>query len=128
MFFSQGIDIVSVARIKAAIAHGGRRFLARVFTPAERKYCHGRARVFEHYAARFAAKEAFLKALGDRATAIRLNQIEVAKRPSGKPFIKLSPRLYKKAGLPPAVQMALSLSHERETAVACVTLLGLNSR
>ena len=91
MFFSQGIDIVSVARIKAAIENGGSRFLERVFTPAERKYCRGRPRVFEHYAVRFAAKEAFLKALGDRASAIRLNQIEVAKRPSGKPVMLMMP-------------------------------------
>jgi len=126
VFFSQGIDIVSVARIKAAIENGGSRFLERVFTPAERKYCRGRPRVFEHYAVRFAAKEAFLKALGDRASAIRLNQIEVAKRPSGKPVIRLNPRLYKKAGLPLSVHIALSLSHEKETAVACVTLLSVS--
>ncbi len=123
MVLSQGIDIVSVARIKSAIERGGNRFLARVFTRSERSYCHGRARIFEHYAVRFAAKEAFLKVLGDRAASLRLNEIEVCKESSGKPFFRLTPRLRKKAGFSPRAQVALSLSHEKEMAVACVTLL-----
>ena len=120
---AHGIDIVSVKRITNAIQRGGTGFLARVFTKAESKFCRGRAKRYEHYAARFAAKEAFIKALGDRAHAVALNQIEVCKQPSGKPYLSLKPAVLKKAGLTRKTQIELSLSHEREFAVASVLLL-----
>ena len=122
MRIAHGIDIVSVKRITSAIQRGGDAFLKRVFTSAESKFCRGRAKRFEHYAARFAAKEAFIKALGDRAHAVALNQIEVCKYPSGKPFLSLSAATLKNAGLNRKTQIELSLSHEREFAVASVIL------
>lgn len=123
MKIAHGIDIVSVKRISNAIQRGGAGFLKRVFTNAESEFCRGRARRFEHYAARFAAKEAFIKALGDRAHAIALNQIEVCKHPSGKPYLALSPAVLKQAGLNRKTHIELSLSHEREFAVASVILV-----
>ena len=59
-----GVDLVDVGRIRQSIEEFGERFLHRVFTESERTYCDARARRFEHYAGRFAAKEAVLKALG----------------------------------------------------------------
>ena len=63
MIIGVGVDIVEVERIRQMIARHGARFIRRVFTDGEVKYCHGRKRAAEHYAARFAAKEAVLKAL-----------------------------------------------------------------
>jgi holo-[acyl-carrier protein] synthase len=59
-----GIDLVEVARVEAALARGGERFAARVFTPRERETCERRVRPALHFALRFAAKEAGMKALG----------------------------------------------------------------
>lgn len=125
MKIAHGIDIVSVQRIKGAIERGGASFLKRVFTNAETNFCKVRARRFEHYAARFAAKEAFVKALGDRAHAVALNQIEVRRYPSGKPYLVLSNEALKLAGLNRKTQIELSMSHEREFAVASVILVAV---
>ncbi len=123
MRIAHGIDIVSVKRITSAIQRGGDAFLKRVFTKAEADFCRSRARQFEHYAARFAAKEAFIKALGDRAHAVALNQIEVCKQSSGKPYLALSAAVLKSAGLSRKTVIELSLSHERDFAVASVILV-----
>jgi len=120
---AHGVDIVGVKRIASAIQRGGDGFLKRVFTKAESEFCQSRAKKYEHFAARFAAKEAFIKALGDRAHTVALNQIEVCKHPSGKPYLSLSPAVLKKAGLNRKTQIELSLSHEREFSVASVILV-----
>jgi len=120
---AHGIDIVSVKRITDSIQRGGAGFVKRVFTKKESDFCRKRAKQYEHYAARFAAKEAMIKALGDRAHAVALNQIEVCKHASGKPYLSLSPAVLKKAGLDRNTQIELSLSHEREFAVASVILV-----
>ena len=62
MEIRQGIDITSVRRMKEAIGRHGRRFLDRIFTPGEQAYCESKRMKYEHYAARFAAKEAAMKA------------------------------------------------------------------
>lgn len=96
----------------------------RIYTPAEQQYCSQRAKSFEHYAARFAAKEAFIKALELEAKdGVSLSDIEVRKKPSGKPYIFLSPKLLKKTGLKKNTQVELSLTHEREYAVASVIIV-----
>ena len=123
MKIGHGIDIVSVRRIRRSIVRGGHAVLNRVYTTGEKAYCHPRARRFEHYAARFAAKEAFMKALGDRVSRLAFNQIEVQKKPSGKPFITLSKALLKKAGLSPRAKIELSLSHDRDYAIASVIII-----
>ena len=64
MIVGTGIDIVEVPRVAAAIERFGERFLARIYTPAEIRYCEAKANRMERYAARFAAKEAAMKALG----------------------------------------------------------------
>ncbi len=87
-----GIDIVETARLRRSIEEHGEHFLERVFTPAERAYCEaGKKRRFEHYAGRFAAKEAVLKVLGTGwRGGIAWTDVEVVKRESGQPQIKLT--------------------------------------
>lgn len=117
----QGIDIVSVRRIQEITEKQGNAFLRRVFKPAERRYCIPRKRKFEHLAARFAAKEAFIKAVSSLTDfSIPLNEIEIMRRPSGKPFIRIKASLLKKMNLPSGFRTDLSISHEREYAVASV--------
>lgn len=125
MKLAHGIDIVSVKRIRQAIGRGKSGFLKRVYTRREKDYCKLRARCFEHYAARFAAKEALIKALGDKAHCVAMNQIEIRNQPSGKPRIVLSPAVLKKAGLSRKNQIELSLSHDRDYAIASVIILQL---
>ena len=124
MEIRQGIDVVSVARVENIIRRQGKRFLNRVFTAREQKYCESQKRKFEHYAARFAAKEAAMKAMEVRREAgFRLREIEILRRPTGQPFISISPASRKRFGLPRKFQMELSLTHEREYAMAFVVLL-----
>ena len=91
MIIGNGIDIVEVERIRDMVEKHGSGFLTKVFTEGEISYCKGRRRSSEHYAARFAAKEAVLKALG---TGLRKGMswrdIEVRKDPLAKPKIELS--------------------------------------
>ena len=120
----QGIDIVSVKRMADTASRQGERFLKRVFTHAERRYCESKRTKFEHYAARFAAKEAFLKAIEVRksfkASPI---DVEVRRRPTGKPYIRLSEPVRKRYRLPAKLQTELSMSHEREYAIASVIVI-----
>ncbi len=85
-----GIDIVKISRIKAAYEKWGERFIMRVFTEREISYCSRKRRPFQHYASRFCAKEAFLKALGvGKKSGIGWRDIEVINEKSGRPILKL---------------------------------------
>ena len=102
-----GIDIVEVARVGQLRVRYGDRFLNRVFAEAEIVYATGKKRVDESLAARFAAKEAFMKAQGRR---LPWKEIEVHSGERGKPFITFHGERYD----------GVSLSHERAYAVAVV--------
>lgn len=121
----QGIDLVKVDRIERQIDRSsGKAFLDRVFSAAEQAYCSTKRMKYEHYAARFAAKEAVLKALKVRPRkSQRLSGIEVGREPSGKPFIALSLEARKQLHLPPQAQIELSIAHEREYAIATVVIV-----
>jgi len=95
----------------------GQRFLNRVFTPGEIEYCRGRA---PNLAARFAAKEAAMKALGTGFRGVAWKDIEVIRARSGAPSIKLHGRAEIRAQRLGLQEMALSLSHSRDYAVASV--------
>ena len=121
-----GIDIVSVKRIETMKKRWGETFLQRVFTKNEIRYAQGRGFPAQHLAARFAAKEAFLKALSpDRVgkQGIPLNSIEVRLAASGRPVIKLGRRAKRAPGLGKIRQIEVSLSHTHDTAIASVILL-----
>ena len=125
--------MASVPRIQGTIARQGPAFLNRVFTPKEQRYCESKRMKFEHYAARFAAKEAFVKALGSgwdktssrkrRPSFLAPAEIEILRRANGRPFISLSKAVRIKLGLPRQSRIEVSLSHEREYAIATVLVL-----
>src|SRR5882724_8528931 len=123
MIVAIGIDIIEVKRVREVLVRTP-RFAERVFTAAERAYCDGRGAVAaQHYAARFAAKEAALKAFqtGWRG-GISWQDVEIAARDSGAPYlIFYGPvqELFKKSG---ATSVHLALSHTSEHAIAEVIL------
>jgi holo-[acyl-carrier protein] synthase len=114
-----GIDLVEVARIKRAIERRGDRFLERVFRPAERAYCDARPHRFEHYAVRFAAKEAVLKVLRTGwSSGLGFRDVEVLRAPDGVPSALLSPTAEACARVRGIARVMLSLSHSDQYAVA----------
>ena len=115
---SVGIDLVSISRMEAAIYRWGDRFLERVFTGDEVAYCRRKPRPARSLAARFAAKEAFFKAVAARgARGVPLREIEVVIDDSGAPAL----RAHGKAALALGKRKAaLSISHDRDYAVAVV--------
>jgi holo-[acyl-carrier protein] synthase len=120
----QGIDLVKVGRMEQMIVRSGKPFLDRVFSAAEQAYCGSKRMRFEHYAARFAAKEAVLKALKVRPKrGQRLSGIEVKREASGKPYISLSAENRKCWGVPAKAQIELSVAHEREYAIATAVIV-----
>jgi holo-[acyl-carrier protein] synthase len=114
-----GLDLIEIARIERALARYP-RFVERVFTDAERAYCESRPNPPQHYAARFAGKEAVGKALGfGVARAFAWTDVEIAGRP--KPSVRLSGRVAALAASAGAGSIDLSLTHSRELAAAiCV--------
>jgi holo-[acyl-carrier protein] synthase len=85
-----GMDLVQIERLEAVLEKRGERFLARVFTPAERRYCETRARPATHFAGRFAVKEAVMKALGTGwSSGVRWQDIEVRRTRTGPPELVL---------------------------------------
>ena len=123
MIVAIGIDIIEVARVREVLVRTP-RFRERVFTAAERAYCDGRGVVAaQHYAARFAAKEAALKALqtGWRG-GISWHDVEVASHESGAPYLVLRGEVEKLLAESGANKAHLSLSHTTEHAIAQVIL------
>ena len=113
-----GIDIIEIARIKGAIARWDERFLRRVFTETEIKSYHRKP---ASLAARFAAKEAVIKALGTTASGIKLTDIEILSQPGGQPLLRLHGRAQRQAEYLDMAELAVSLSHCKEYAIAMVT-------
>jgi len=112
MIVGMGIDLAEVKRVEAAIARHGRAFLERVFTPAEIRYCEKHRHAAERYAARFAAKEAAMKALGTGwRRGVRWVDLEVANLPTGRPTLKLYGRSKQLAEEMGVRRIALSLTH-----------------
>ena len=125
MVIGTGIDIVNIERIERMMDRWGDRFLHRVFTERERFACQHRFRPSECYATRFAAKEAFLKAVGwGLRNGIRWTDIEIENDSMGKPSLSF----HRKAkDLVASLRMHYSLvtlSHDRPYAVAHVLLEG----
>jgi holo-[acyl-carrier protein] synthase len=124
MIYGVGVDLVKVVRIAAAIERHGERFLNRVFTHQEIAYCQGKRRADSAFALRFAAKEAFSKALGVglRRDGIRWREVEVVPNPLGKPELAVTGRaaeLCQEAGI---TNLHLSLTDENDQALAVVIL------
>ena len=110
-----GVDILELWRIKAVLERWGQRFLDRIYTPEEQAYCRGR---IPQLAARFAAKEAVMKALGTGIRGVGWRDIEVTRKRGRPPQIALHSRGSARAARMGMTQVAISLSHSRDYAVA----------
>ncbi|ACZ01047.1 holo-ACP synthase [Streptobacillus moniliformis] len=110
--FKIGIDIVDVKRIEKAIIKS-EHFLKNVFSQKEIEYCEKKINKYESYAARFAAKEAYIKAIGTGITDISLNNIEIINSELGKPFLYVNGEL---------IDGDISLSHTESLAIANIIL------
>ena len=113
-----GVDIIEIGRIKEAVDGWGEKFLKRVYTEAElAAYRHKPSSL----AARFACKEAVMKLLGTGKYGINWREVETLSHPSGKPLVKLYGRAKIKADELGIDEIAVSLSHSKEHAVAYVS-------
>lgn len=125
MIVGIGTDFAEVSRIRASIERYGARFIQRIFTPAEIAYVDRKANRFERYAARFAAKEAGMKAIGTGwSRGVRWQDFEVANKLSGEPTLRfhgVAAEIAAKRGM---VNVVLTLTHTAEIAMAVVILEG----
>lgn len=125
MILGTGVDIVAISRFQRFIDDGKNALIERIFTPGEQAYCAARGNRAQHYALRFAAKEAFVKALGTGLrNGMAWRQIEVVNDEWGKPSLLLhgeAERLCRQTG---ASRIFLALSHDADSAVASVILEG----
>jgi holo-[acyl-carrier protein] synthase len=117
-----GVDIIYIPRVERAVRQFGDRFLERVYTPLERLYCRER---IPELAVRFAAKEAVAKALGVgmrilARDGIRWHEAEIIGDGRGKPLVRLHGGAAARAGELSLIEWSVSLTHEREYAVAFV--------
>lgn len=127
MILGTGIDLVEIDRFRDVLNRAGERFCARVYTPAElagRPAGEGGVR---YLAARFAAKEAVLKAMGTGLRGGRFTDIEITRDDAGKPGVVLNGGLAGAAAARGITGFLISLSHERNYAVAHALALGGNS-
>jgi holo-[acyl-carrier protein] synthase len=130
-----GVDTVSIPRIAALLAEFGDSFARRAFAPREREYCERRPDPVQHYAARWAAKEAFLKALGEARPTVSLDEIAVARKPEG-PHLALGPeataaldrRFADEGADPDRTDVSVSLSHDRDGECATAHVVAVGAR
>ena len=123
MIVGTGVDLAEVPRIRQAVERYGRRFIERVFTTGEIAYVERKANRFERYAARFAAKEAGMKAIGTGwRRGVRWQDFEVANLPSGRPTLRLHGEAASVAENLGVRHIHLSLTHTAELAMAHVIL------
>jgi len=123
MIVGTGIDIAEVPRIRHSIERFGDRFLQRIYTAGEIRYCESKANREERYAARFAAKEAAMKALGTGwSHGVRWRDCEVTRLPGGRPTMTFHGKAGEIAAKLGVRHIALSISHTTEQAIAQVIL------
>ena len=126
MVLGVGTDLIEIARVQASLDRFGERFMARVFTPGEIRYCLGKRKgAAESFAARFAAKEAGAKALGTGISrGVSWKEIEVRRLPGQRPTLHWSGRAEEVARAMGVSRTSLSLTHGRDAAMAVVIVEG----
>jgi holo-[acyl-carrier protein] synthase len=123
MIVGTGVDLTEVHRIAETIQRYGDRFLNRVFTPEEIRYCQSKRNFAERFAGRFAAKEAAMKAIGTGVSrGVTWTSVEVARQPQGRPTIVFSGMAQEIANQLGVRRVSLSLSHTADLAIAHVIL------
>ncbi len=120
MILGLGIDIIEIDRIKKSVDEYGERFLNKIFTQNEIEYSLNKKNKYQHLAARFAAKEAIIKALSSFNIVFNWKEIEISNQLTGKPIVKLNGNL--KNFLNDDKEIHLSMSHS-DHYVACVAIL-----
>lgn len=122
MIFGIGTDIIEVKRVEKIVA-SGRQYLETIFTEKEMEYCEAKARKSEHFAVRYAAKEAFLKALGSGwRDGLAFSDIEIINDELGKPQVFLHGEVKRVYNHHQIQQTSISLSHTKEIAIAVIIL------
>ncbi len=123
MIVGTGVDLAEVPRIKASIERFGAKFVERIYTPREIAYVERKANRYERYAARFAAKEAGMKAIGTGwRHGVRWQDFEVTNLPSGKPTLRFHGMAAEFANKLGVKNVALSMTHTAELGMAHVIL------
>ncbi|HUA22351.1 MAG TPA: holo-[acyl-carrier-protein] synthase [Bryobacteraceae bacterium] len=123
MIVGIGLDLAEVDRIRAAVERHGRRFVERIYTPAEIAYAERKANRYERYAARFAAKEAGMKAIGTGwRRGVRWHDFEVLNLPSGRPTLRFHGVAAQVAEGLGVRNTVLSLTHTADQGIAIVIL------
>ena len=121
MIVGMGVDIAEVERIQAAIEKRGAAFLKRIYTPKEAAYCERFKNKYERFAGRFAVKEAAMKALGTGwQHGVRWVDLEVVREKSGRPTLAISGEAGKIAARLGVKNIAVSITHTAEQALALV--------
>ena|SRR5690348_2026683 len=125
MIVGLGVDIAEVERVREAITRHGDRILQRVFTPREIAYCQAHKNSVERFAARFAAKEAGMKAIGTGwRNGVTWKDFEVSNEPSGKPRLRLSGKAAEICAALGGKRVQLSITHTEKSALAHVIIEG----
>lgn len=123
MIFGVGIDLVKISRIDNALKRWGEHFQRKAFTAVEIQYCLRKRHPAPSFAARFAAKEAFVKALGiGLRRGVHLKDVEVQRGPLGKPVLTLHGRAREICGREEITGIFLSLTHDQDFSSAVVVL------
>ncbi|GAB1372872.1 holo-ACP synthase [Candidatus Kapaibacterium sp.] len=127
MIYGIGTDIIETSRIQSAVEKYGDRFLSRIYTPLEIEYCNSfNDTRFIHFAARFAAKESFSKAIGTGITqGFKFKEISIQNLESGKPEVILDGELKNKYG---HLKIHISLSHSDTNSVAFLILENVDDK
>ena len=124
MIFGTGVDIVEVFRMRDAIEQWGDSFLGKIFTPREISYSNSRRFACQHFAARFAAKEAVIKAFGEpRKFPLQWTNIEVLNDGEGKPLLAFHDDALKLKKKKKISDVIVSMSHSKNYAIASVIML-----
>ncbi len=125
MIFGIGIDIIEIHRIQKSIEKFGDRFLDKIYTQTELNYCQSKKNKYQHYAARFAAKEAIAKALATGwSKGFRWKDIEIFNEKSGMPNVSLNGNL--KSFLGSDKSLKITMSHS-EHYVTCFAIIYANN-
>lgn len=125
MILGSGVDIVEIERIRSAVERHGERFLKRIFTPDEIRYSRGNRDFYPHLAARFAAKEAVVKAMGNGfRSPVSWRDIEVSKDIYGRPGIILHNHAKDLLNARNEPDILVSISHTKNYAIASVIVVG----
>ncbi|MBN1114876.1 MAG: holo-ACP synthase [Oligoflexia bacterium] len=123
MIYGVGIDIIEVSRIKKEVTDDDSRFAERIYTKGEMEYCESQPSKALNYAARFAAKEAFFKAMGSGwSGGYSWQDIEVGRYPEGRPYIITHGKVKSFLESHKITGIHVSLSHVADTATAVVIL------